>query len=173
MSNTAVAAKAVEPAETGTVDHIVTSAVAAHLHLGRTPDADERVEVLAGVLADTRWRNYRAGRVRVAGLLGVYWHWCAPPLAEYQPADNAGGHVMWSNGTIGFTDVVAVDGSNNDPELIERVAAAERDGHNTHNFEFVGVRLLRLSAPNRSRLICGGSNLKLIDTDVWFGGGRA
>lgn len=166
---TTAAAPVLAPAASGTLSELLVAAVTHHAGLGRIPTVDERIAALASVLADSRWRSYRAGRVRVAGLTGVYWHWLAPPLDMYRPAVGEL-PLEWTDGTTVFADVFVVDETFTCAETVERVTVTSETGRRIHGDRFAGVRVLHLAAPHRSRLNTGSGDRPLIDTPLWFGG---
>lgn len=157
----------ISPATRDTLSELLSAAVAQHADLGRVPTVDELIDALADVLADSRWRSYRAGRVRVAGLCGAYWQWLAPPLDVYRPA---GEPLTWTDGQVVFADVLLVDECFTADRNARRIADVQQAGIARHGERFAGVRALQLDAPCRSKLVVGRRATPLVDTPLWFGG---
>lgn len=141
----------------------------------------ETAWVLAGAaVADVRLgRRARAARLTIAGAAAVYVERFLPPASwrslgtELELGEGRRGDLGWARGWVLIDELKSADAvtapRGNGPTLRQVVDYA-RLGRQRYGERFIGVRLIFLGAPNRSRLVTpDGLNVALADTPYSFG----
>jgi hypothetical protein len=113
-------------------------------------DPEVRLAAVGRLLSGTAWRSYRAGRVRLIGLVGSYWMWFRPKDAVFSSAP--GLPVVWATGGGVFAELFVCDADPADPVLADHAAELAAAGGEAVD-GFVGVRVVSMTAPHRSLLV--------------------
>lgn len=156
---------------TSTVTVLLEQIITEIASTGAGRDPESRLACVGRVVRSSSWRSYRAGRVRLSGLTGVYWVWLAPNTARSAFVGDETTPLAWQNGERVFADVLVCDGSLDDVEIRERTRAALAHGIARHGDRFCGVRVLALAGVMRARFVSvDGASTALSSSEWWLGG---